>query len=61
VTGRSHQLRVHCAAVGHPIVGDALYGSADFAAPRLLLHAAAITIAHPQNGTSLHVKCPTPF
>ncbi|HET9977033.1 MAG TPA: RluA family pseudouridine synthase [Burkholderiaceae bacterium] len=61
VTGRSHQLRVHCAAIGHPIVGDALYGCADAAAPRLLLHAKAVTIAHPLDGTSLHVECPTPF
>jgi tRNA pseudouridine32 synthase / 23S rRNA pseudouridine746 synthase len=61
VTGRSHQLRVHCAAIGHPIVGDTLYGNADIAAPRLLLHAAALTIAHPVDGTSLSVECPTPF
>jgi tRNA pseudouridine32 synthase / 23S rRNA pseudouridine746 synthase len=61
VTGRSHQLRVHCAAIGHPIVGDALYGAAGVAAPRLLLHAAEITIAHPQHGTSLLIECPTPF
>lgn len=61
VTGRSHQLRVHCAAIGHPIVGDALYGSMVAGAPRLLLHAAAITIAHPQGGTSLSIECPTPF
>ena len=61
VTGRSHQLRVHCAAIGHPIVGDTLYGGEGMDAPRLLLHAAAITIAHPQGGTSLHVECPIPF
>jgi tRNA pseudouridine32 synthase/23S rRNA pseudouridine746 synthase len=61
VTGRSHQLRVHCAAIGHPIVGDALYGRADPVAPRLLLHAAAITIAHPEDGTSIAIECPSPF
>jgi len=61
VTGRSHQLRVHCAAIGHPIVGDALYGRADAAAARLLLHAAGVTIAHPHDGTSLSIACPTPF
>jgi len=61
LTGRSHQLRVHCAAIGHPIAGDALYGNADFAGPRLLLHAAAITIAHPIDGTSLSIDCPSPF
>jgi tRNA pseudouridine32 synthase / 23S rRNA pseudouridine746 synthase len=61
LTGRSHQLRVHCAAIGHPILGDALYGGAEVAATRLLLHAAAITIAHPLDGTSLRIECPTPF
>ena len=47
VTGRTHQLRVHLAAMGHPILGDALYagpGAAD-AAPRLLLHACRLDIA----------------
>src|SRR5207237_8409635 len=45
VTGRSHQLRVHLLAVGHPIVGDALYGRED-GAERLLLHACALQLAH---------------
>lgn len=45
VTGRSHQLRVHCAASGFPIVGDALYGGEP--APRLMLHAAHLSLAHP--------------
>ncbi len=45
-TGRSHQLRVHLAAIGHPIVGDALYGVVDDGLPagRLLLHACALTL-----------------
>lgn len=47
VTGRSHQLRVHLQSVGHPIVGDALYGPPDVAlgADRLLLHAAELRLA----------------
>ena len=49
VTGRSHQLRVHLQAIGHPIVGDALYAPAPVAAaaPRLLLHATRLSFAHP--------------
>jgi 23S rRNA-/tRNA-specific pseudouridylate synthase len=42
ITGRTHQIRVHCAHQGHPVLGDALYGGA--AAPRLQLHAAALTL-----------------
>jgi tRNA pseudouridine32 synthase / 23S rRNA pseudouridine746 synthase len=45
ITGRTHQLRVHLAAVGHPIVGDALYGGAPH--PRLLLHAQQIELTGP--------------
>jgi tRNA pseudouridine32 synthase/23S rRNA pseudouridine746 synthase len=49
VTGRSHQLRVHLLAIGHPIVGDALYAPpADpTQAPRLLLHAEELALTHP--------------
>lgn len=48
VTGRSHQLRVHLQAIGHPIVGDPLYGSdGPTAAARLMLHATRIAFAHP--------------
>lgn len=46
LTGRTHQLRVHLAAIGHPILGDALYGDAA-SAPRLLLHATRLSFAHP--------------
>jgi tRNA pseudouridine32 synthase/23S rRNA pseudouridine746 synthase len=47
LTGRSHQLRVHLAALGHPILGDTLYGTADTAAasPRLLLHASELAVS----------------
>ncbi len=49
VTGRSHQLRVHLAHIGYPIVGDALYAPADATSPasRLLLHASEIELPHP--------------
>ncbi len=49
VTGRSHQLRVHMQHIGHPIVGDALYGPAD-GQPRLLLHACELGFHHPHTG-----------
>lgn len=55
VTGRSHQLRVHLKALGHPILGDALYAPVDVQAkaPRLLLHAAALRFMHPASGLPL--------
>lgn len=57
VTGRTHQLRVHMAAIGHPILGDALYGDAA-SAPRLMLHASGLRFAHPLNGTLLNFVSP---
>lgn len=55
VTGRSHQLRLHLQALGHPIVGDALYASARVQAlsARLLLHACTLELAHPLSGQAL--------
>lgn len=55
VTGRTHQLRVHLAAVGHAILGDALYADAatQARAPRLLLHASELALAHPATGEPL--------
>lgn len=56
VTGRTHQLRVHCAAIGHPIVGDGKYGSRDTTlnndaiGRRLHLHARAVRVPHPAGG-----------
>lgn len=52
VTGRTHQLRVHMAAMGHPILGDTLYADAATRAahPRLLLHAAELALVHPTTG-----------
>ena len=63
LTGRSHQLRVHLQALGHPILGDALYAPphVQAMAPRLLLHACALGLAHPESGEALHWDCPPAF
>jgi tRNA pseudouridine32 synthase / 23S rRNA pseudouridine746 synthase len=63
VTGRSHQLRVHLLAIGHPILGDALYAppSVRERAPRLLLHACALRFAHPATGEALAFDSAAPF
>jgi tRNA pseudouridine32 synthase / 23S rRNA pseudouridine746 synthase len=63
LTGRSHQLRVHLQALGHPILGDALYAPAALAAaaPRLLLHACALGLAHPLSAEPLRFESPPPF
>jgi tRNA pseudouridine32 synthase / 23S rRNA pseudouridine746 synthase len=63
VTGRTHQLRVHLQAIGHSIIGDPLYGSADTlaAASRLLLHASRLELAHPLTGAALSFACTPPF
>ncbi len=53
ITGRTHQLRVHMAAIGHPILGDVLYGDVA-SAPRLLLHASSLRFAHPRTGDLLN-------
>jgi len=60
VTGRSHQLRVHLLAIGHAIVGDALYGDAGDAS-RLMLHASELCVPHPGDGRVLRLHCDAPF
>lgn len=60
-TGRSHQLRVHCEAIGHPILGDPLYGDDSTQAPRLMLHAESLRITHPQTGETITFEAPHPF
>ncbi len=59
-TGRSHQLRAHLAAIGHPILGDPLYGR-PAAAPRLRLHATHLAFPDPRSGEPLAFHCPSPF
>jgi len=56
LTGRSHQLRVHLQALGHPILGDTLYAPPAVAAasPRLLLHASELGLQHPKTGAWLN-------
>ena len=62
LTGRSHQLRVHLAAIGHPIIGDLLYaGAAPPGAPRLMLHACGLRFAHPVHGYPLAIESAVPF
>ncbi len=63
LTGRSHQLRVHLAEIGHPILGDEFYAHAQAlaAAPRLALHAASLSFLHPATGEPLRLDSPCPF
>ena len=60
VTGRSHQLRVHLASLGNPILGDELYGDPQ-SADRLLLHASQLAFTHPVTGEALRFDSPAPF
>ena len=61
LTGRSHQLRVHLLAIGHPIVGDALYAGLAQTASRLMLHARALTIEHPDDARAMNFSSVVPF
>jgi tRNA pseudouridine32 synthase/23S rRNA pseudouridine746 synthase len=63
ITGRSHQLRVHMEAMGHPILGDDFYGTPGSCAKaeRLMLHACEIEFCEPGTGLPLRVDCPPPF
>ncbi len=66
LTGRTHQIRVHAAHLGHPVVGDALYGDAkrdcrlSVRPRRQLLHAAALEFPHPVTGRTVSVMAPPP-
>ncbi|MEO7151405.1 MAG: RluA family pseudouridine synthase [Burkholderiaceae bacterium] len=63
VTGRSHQLRVHLQALGHPILGDTLYAPPEVQAlaPRLMLHASRLGVLHPVSMLPLRFESAAPF
>ena len=60
LTGRRHQVRVHLAHAGVPILGDELYGRADPRVPRLMLHAWRLGLKHPITGEPLRLEAPIP-
>jgi tRNA pseudouridine32 synthase/23S rRNA pseudouridine746 synthase len=63
VTGRSHQLRIHCREIGHPILGCDMYAPDEVLgrAPRLMLHATRVSLYHPRHGGELVGHSPAPF
>lgn len=63
ITGRTHQIRVHLAASGHPVVGDSRYGRKKVASgcPHLFLHAHRLTVTHPSSGERVSFQSPLPF
>lgn len=62
LTGRSHQLRVHMAELGHPILGDPIYAQGPARAfSRLMLHAESLTLHHPDTGEKVTFTAPCPF
>ena len=61
-TGRSHQLRVHCLAIGHPILGDPFYATGPARDhPRLMLHSESLRLRHPDGGQGMNFSVKTPF
>ena len=60
-TGRTHQLRVHCAASGFPIIGDGLYCEEERGQPRMLLHADNLLFKHPVTDEEMHLFAPCEF
>lgn len=64
-TGRTHQLRIHCQQLGHPILGCDLYGGLDVpgteTAPRLMLHASVLNFIHPVSGEPVNARHAAPF
>ena len=59
-TGRTHQIRVHLASIGHPVAGDKLYGAPATAHKRFFLHAAEISFTGPSDGERKTVRAPIP-
>ena len=60
LTGRKHQIRVHLADIGHPIVGDKKYGNGHRTHKRLALHASSIAFNHPRSGEPCAFEAPAP-
>ena len=62
ITGRTHQIRVHMASIGHPVLGDVLYGHKRMPdAPRLMLHAYSLAFTHPVTGERMQFTAKCPF
>lgn len=62
ITGRTHQIRVHMASIGHPVLGDVLYGHKRMPdVPRLMLHAYSLAFTHPVTGERMEFTAPCPF
>lgn len=61
-TGRTHQIRVHLSAIGHPVIGDRTYGKGGFqlTVPRTFLHATSVEFTHPRTGRHVGVEAPLP-
>ena len=59
-TGRTHQIRVHMAHIGHPLLGDSLYGGDLTLISRQALHCTDVTFEHPVTGETVHLECPYP-
>lgn len=60
ITGRTHQLRIHCTAIGHPIVGDTLYGQGNTMFKGLFLCASGVSFYHPLTEKKIEIKIPLP-
>ncbi len=60
ITGRTHQIRVHCAHLGHPLLGDTLYGGKTDKISRQALHARSLRCEHPVTGETLTLTAPVP-
>jgi tRNA pseudouridine32 synthase/23S rRNA pseudouridine746 synthase len=60
-TGRTHQLRVHCASMGHPVIGDTLYGNDEMLQSRMLLHADTLVFMHPVTGKPMTLSADCEF